>query len=185
MDIYPKTSKEFQVQFVTEQDCINYLIQARWPDGYACPFCGAHETFWLTEKYLLKCRKCRKRYSLLSDTVFQGTHTPLLAWFRIMWHICLQKNGYSALSVQRSLGISYPTALAFSFESFVFMFILYHITHNNAMIKSKKYNYPPSPPPQRNFIFRLHLRRGFCYTFRRGRLDRVFAVMRLISGRVA
>ena len=31
------------------------------------------------------------------------------------------------------------------FESFVFMFILYHITHNNAMIKSKKYNYPPSP----------------------------------------
>lgn len=110
MENYPNTSKEFQSQFVDEQDCINYLIQVRWPDGYVCPFCGAKESFWFTERYLLKCSKCRRRHSILSDTVFQGTHTPLLAWFRIMWHICLQKNGYSALSIQRSLGISYPTA---------------------------------------------------------------------------
>ena len=110
MDDYPNTSKEFQVQFVKEEDCINYLIRLRWPHGFVCPHCRTEGSFWLVERYLLKCPKCRRKYSLLSDTVFQGTHTPLLTWFRIMWHICLQKNGYSALSIQRSLGVSYPTA---------------------------------------------------------------------------
>lgn len=110
MDDYPRTSKDFQVQFTGENDCINYLIHLRWPDGFVCPSCGAKASYWLIEHYLLKCSKCRKKHSLLSGTVFQGTHTPLLTWFRIMWHICLQKNGYSALSIQRSLGVSYPTA---------------------------------------------------------------------------
>ena len=107
---YPNTSKDFQVQFVTEDDCVKYLLRIRWPDGLICPFCHAKADAWISERYKLKCSKCRKVHSVLSGTVFQGTHTPLLTWFRIMWHICLQKNGYSALSIQRSLGLSYPTA---------------------------------------------------------------------------
>ena len=110
MNDYPKTSKEFQVQFVDEEDCIRYLFRIRWPEGYICPFCHAEVLPWRFEQYKLKCPKCRRTHSLLTGTVFQGTHTPLLTWFRIMWHICLQKNGYSALSIQRSLGVSYPTA---------------------------------------------------------------------------
>ena len=98
------------MQFVSEDDCVRYLFQIRWPDGFVCLSCGAKGTFWTTERYKLKCTKCRKKHSLLSGTVFHRTHTPLLTWFRIMWHICLQKNGCSALSVQRSLGLSYPTA---------------------------------------------------------------------------
>lgn len=48
--------------------------------------------------------------SILSGTVFQDTHMPLLTWFQIIWYLCLQKNGYSALSIQRSLSLSYATA---------------------------------------------------------------------------
>ena len=49
--------------------------------------------------------------SVLAGTVFQDTHLPLTVWFRAMWHLTNQKNGVSALGLQRALGLgSYKTA---------------------------------------------------------------------------
>jgi hypothetical protein len=46
-------------------------------------------------------------------TIFQDTHLPLTLWFRAMWQITSQKNGISALGLQRVLGLgSYKTAWA-------------------------------------------------------------------------
>ena len=45
--------------------------------------------------------------------MFQDTHAPLTLWFRAMWYITSQKNGTSALGLQRILGLgSYRTAWA-------------------------------------------------------------------------
>jgi transposase-like protein len=45
--------------------------------------------------------------------MFQDTHTPLTLWFRAIWYVTSQKNGASALGVQRILGLgSYRTAWA-------------------------------------------------------------------------
>src|SRR5258705_8756925 len=42
---------------------------------------------------------------------FQDTHLPMRTWFRAMWCITSQKNGMSALGLQRVLGLgSYRTA---------------------------------------------------------------------------
>jgi len=43
-------------------------------------------------------------------TLFADTHLPLSLWFEAIWYVVNQKNGASALGVQRVLGISYPTA---------------------------------------------------------------------------
>lgn len=110
MDEYPKNSKMFNETFTTDASCFDYLFKIRWPEGYVCPVCHERGHFWLLDKGKVKCKGCHHVQSILSGTVFQGTHTPLKTWFQIMWHICLQKNGYSALSLQRSLGFSYPTA---------------------------------------------------------------------------
>ena len=59
------------------------------------------------------CRKCRRQVSILAGTIFQDTHLPLTTWFRAMWHVTSQKNGISALGLQRVLGLgSYKTAWA-------------------------------------------------------------------------
>jgi transposase-like protein len=48
-----------------------------------------------------------------AGTIFQDTHTPLTVWFRAMWWMTTQKNGVSALGLQRVLGLrSYQTAWA-------------------------------------------------------------------------
>jgi transposase-like protein len=48
---------------------------------------------------------------MTAGTVFQDTRTPLTVWFRAMWLLISQKNGVSAVALQRVLGWgSYQTA---------------------------------------------------------------------------
>ena len=59
------------------------------------------------------CGQCRHQTSVTAGTIFQGTRLPLPVWFRAIWYVTSQKNGVSALSVQRVLGLgSYQTAWA-------------------------------------------------------------------------
>jgi transposase-like protein len=49
--------------------------------------------------------------SVTAGTIFQDTRTPLTVWFRAIWWVTSQKNGVSALGLQRVLGLeSYQTA---------------------------------------------------------------------------
>jgi transposase-like protein len=46
-----------------------------------------------------------------AGTIFQDSHLPLRLWFRAIWQVTCQKNGASALGLQRVLGLgSYQTA---------------------------------------------------------------------------
>lgn len=46
-----------------------------------------------------------------AGTIFQDSHLPLRLWFRAIWQVVSQKNGASALGLQRVLGLgSYQTA---------------------------------------------------------------------------
>lgn len=59
------------------------------------------------------CGKCHHQVSVTAGIIFQDTHLPLTLWFRAIWLVASQKNGVSALTVQRALGLgSYKTAWA-------------------------------------------------------------------------
>jgi len=110
MEDYPKNIIEFRDRFSSEEDCILYLKQLRWPSGFSCPNCNG-KSFWQTEKLLLKCKVCKKRISIIAGTIFHGTHKPIRFWFEAMWYITSQKYGTNALGLQRILGLgSYHTA---------------------------------------------------------------------------
>jgi hypothetical protein len=54
-----------------------------------------------------------RQTSATAGTVFQDTRKPLKTWFRGMWYVTSQKNGASALGLQRVLWLrSYQTAWA-------------------------------------------------------------------------
>ncbi len=60
---------------------------------------------------LFQCCGCRRQVSATAGTIFQDTRKPLVTWFRAMWYVTSQKNGASALGLQRVLGLaSYETA---------------------------------------------------------------------------
>lgn len=110
MEEYPRNLLELERRFATDEACRAYLVSLRWPDGFLCPKCGGAEV-WQMRNGLLLCRRCRRQVSVTAGTIFQDTHLPLTLWFRAMWHVTSQKNGVSALGVQRVLGLgSYETA---------------------------------------------------------------------------
>ena len=101
---------EFEKEFSTEEQCQEYLFRLRWPDGFVCPYCGGDKA-WHTGEMKLKCQSCKRSTSVKAGTIFQDTHKPLTLWFRAIWYVTSQKNGASAMGLQRILGLgSYNTA---------------------------------------------------------------------------
>ena len=108
---YPRTFDEMDDWFRTEAQCRDYIRGLCWPNGFVCERCGVAGEPWVTARGVFRCKACDGSTSLTAGTVFQDTRKPLRTWFLAMWFITSQKNGMSALGLQRALGLgSYETA---------------------------------------------------------------------------
>ena len=109
---FPRTLLELERCFDSDEACAAYLSGLRWPRGWVCPRCGGTESC-LVRRSRWRCDQCRYEMSVTAGTIFQDSHLPLTIWFRAMWQVTSQKNGISALGLQRVLGLgSYKTAWA-------------------------------------------------------------------------
>jgi len=92
-----------------------HLEAIRWPSGPICPHCGvlgghyamkgaAHRTG------LLKCKDCRKQFSVTVKTVFEGSKIPLNKWLLAVHLMCASKKAMSSHQLHRMLGITYKSA---------------------------------------------------------------------------
>lgn len=100
---------ELEAKFATEEACRMYLARLRWPTGFRCPRCGADKAWAVQQRW--ECAECGRQTSVTAGTIFQDTRIPLPVWFRAMWWVTAQKNGASALGLQRVLGLKkYETA---------------------------------------------------------------------------
>jgi transposase-like protein len=108
---FPKTLREFQLKFASEEACQEYLAACRWPDGFVCPRCGGKRAYELVSQRRWECAGCRRQVSLTAGTILHNTKTPLTVWFWAAYLMTTDKRGVSALLVQRQLGIPrYETA---------------------------------------------------------------------------
>lgn len=109
---YPGTWPQFQRWFPDDEACAKYLAKLRWPEGFACPACGGRAA-WAVAGGRQMCQGCGRKTSVTAGTIFHRSRLPLTTWFEAMWLLCAQKNGVSALGLQRVLGFgSYQTAWA-------------------------------------------------------------------------
>lgn len=107
---FPRSLREFEQQFATEEACREYLFRLRWPDGFRCPRCSGGR-YWPVRSVLLECCKCGHQITVTAGTIFQDTRKPLTGWFRAMYWVTTQKSGASTLGLQRVLELkSYKTA---------------------------------------------------------------------------
>ena len=108
---FPKTLREFQSKFATEEACQQYLAACRWPDGFVCPRCGNRRAYKLVELRRWQCTGCRHQVSLTAETILHNTKTPLTVWFWAAYLMTTDKRGVSALLLQRQFALRrYETA---------------------------------------------------------------------------
>ena len=92
-----------------------YLERIRWPDGPRCPYCVDAECMRLKGKSTpagtLKCKKCRRKFTVRVGTIFERSHIQLKKWVMAFYLLTTSKKGVSAKQLQRQLGLgSYKTA---------------------------------------------------------------------------
>ena len=114
--------RKVQIKFATDDECLAYIQQMRWPDGIIrCPVCGNEKIQKVERKstsknkrpwfYLCLEKSCHHQFSPTSGTLFADTHLPLIMWFHAIALVLNAKKGISAKQLQRDLGIGgYKTA---------------------------------------------------------------------------
>jgi transposase-like protein len=107
---YPRTYREFAARFPDEEACSQFLEALRWPQGFICPACGVVGTPWRDSRGRLVCPTCRHQTTVTAGTILEKTRTPLTTWFEAAWHVTTTKNGFSAKSLERTLGTRYRVA---------------------------------------------------------------------------
>jgi len=97
--------------FADDAACVRFLEALRWPEGFVCPGCKqASAQPWRQTRERLVCPACRRQASVTAGTLFDKTRTPLTTWFEAAWHVTTAKNGLSAKTLERTMGVRYRVA---------------------------------------------------------------------------
>jgi transposase-like protein len=96
--------------FPDDGACEEYLEALRWTAGFVCPACAVSGEAWRKARGELVCRACRHQAAVTAGTIFEKTRTPLTTWFETAWHVTTAKNGLSAKTLERTLGVRYRVA---------------------------------------------------------------------------
>lgn len=105
------TIKDFETQFPTDDACLEFLKEVRWPKGIYCPKCQRITTHYrIAKRKVYSCEFCSSHISPNAGTIFHKSPTPLRSWFHAMFLMSSTKTGISAKQLQRELGVTYKTA---------------------------------------------------------------------------
>lgn len=105
----------------SDEDAARELLERmRWPNGPICPRCKSTVAYRLTprveskrpvRKGVLKCKGCRKQFTVTVGTIFEDSHIPLSKWLLAIHLLCSSKKGMSAHQLMRMLDLkSYKSA---------------------------------------------------------------------------
>ncbi len=109
----PKTLQE-AIQFFSEfENCRQFMIAVRWPDGKVrCPYCDSEKVTYLEKARLYRCygKHAKQKFSLKVATVFEDSPIALEKWLPAVWMLVNCKNGVSSYEIHRALGVTQKTA---------------------------------------------------------------------------
>jgi len=109
----PRTLQEAILHFADYENCKQFMMELRWPDGVVrCPHCGSDHVTYLERARVWKCysKHPLSRFSLKTGTIFEDSPIGLDKWLTAVWLIVNCKNGISSYEVHRALGITQKSA---------------------------------------------------------------------------
>src|ERR1039458_7302890 len=95
----PKTLLEAIQHFSDAENCRQFMISIRWPDGIVkCPYCGKENPAWMPKAKVYFCsgKHEKQKFSLKVGTIFEDSPIRLEKWLPAAWLIVNCKNGISS-----------------------------------------------------------------------------------------
>ena len=108
----PQTLLDAIRHFSDYQNCHDFMVVLRWPNGVTYPTCGSDRVTWLAKQRRWKCRTkhARQQFTLKTGTIFEDSPLPLAKWLPAVWLIVNCKNGVSSYELARAIGVTQKSA---------------------------------------------------------------------------
>jgi transposase-like protein len=108
----PKTLSEAVTHFASADNCREFLVARRWPNGVACPACGSKSVYFDSGRTRWECktRHPKRTFTLKTGTIFEDSPMGLDKWLPVVWMIANDKNGVSSWEIHRVIGVTQKTA---------------------------------------------------------------------------
>ena len=104
---------EFQERFSSAEDCLLYLADLKWSDGFSCKKCGHEHSCSGNSAYSRQCTSCRYVESPTAQTLFHQVKFDLLKAFYIVYFISTNKKGITSTELSRKLDLRQKTCWSF------------------------------------------------------------------------
>ncbi len=105
------STKDFDRDFPTDDACLEWLMNNRWPDGIYCGKCDK-----VTKHYRIKtrpvysCEFCGSHVNPMAGTIFERTKFDhLRLWFKAIAYMAVTRCGISSRQLSRDLGVTVKT----------------------------------------------------------------------------
>jgi transposase-like protein len=110
--VMPKTLLEAVKHFSDPDNCRDYLVARRWPNGVTCPTCGSKTVYFDKGRNGWECRTRhpQRKFTLKTGTIFEDSPLGLDKWLPTVWMIANCKNGVSSHEIARAIGVTQKTA---------------------------------------------------------------------------
>ncbi len=106
------TARMFDREFPTEDACLEYVFERRFPGGVAlCVNCQVERKHYrVSGRTSFACPACGNHLYPLAGTIFHKSSTSLRTWFYVIRLMASTRVGVSAKQIQRETGVTYKTA---------------------------------------------------------------------------
>lgn len=92
--------KEIELHLGSEEECLKFLSDQKWQEGFVCRHCG-HTNYCRGKKpYSRRCTRCKKEESATAHTIFHGCRLPLKEAVHMAFRIC-REPGISTYELSR------------------------------------------------------------------------------------
>jgi transposase-like protein len=108
----PKTLQQAILHFGDPDNCFNYMVNLRWPDGVSCPSCGRKDVRFISTRRMWECKSKhpRKQFSVKVGTIWEDSPIGIDKWLVAAWMMANCRNGVSSYEIGRTIGVTQRSA---------------------------------------------------------------------------
>ena len=98
--------------FAGEEKAEQVFVEARWPNGIACPRCGGMDIARRPKRKTkpFRCADCELEFPVMTGTVMHGSNLPLSKWGLAIYLMTTRLKGVPSMKLHRDINITQKSA---------------------------------------------------------------------------